>query len=600
VLPINPLELPMSSHAQIESQRPIADRVPPSGVTRLEQRIQQLEQQLAEYRQELQDLTAVAAANPAPPVIPPIPPADRRPLAMHGPVSVPASPQLLQMILDTMPQAVYWIDRDFKFRGANRIFLSDCGVESIDALIGKNDFEMPWRSQATNCRTADLRVLNDRVTITDYDEFLTKGDGSTAWVQSTKVPLINEADEVVGIFCCYEDVTERKRLQDAIHQIASGVSAKTGDSFFQSLAQYLGQVLGTEIVALAEIDEVTGRPETIATLLDGQFQETIKDTFHGTPCEQVLLTGAMCCFPSDLQRRFPTDQHVREWRAQSYLGIPLVNTANEQIGLIAVLSRSPLTNLEFAQEILRIFAVRVAAELERQSDLRKLQNLNQELENRVQQRTHALNESLGEKEVLLKEIHHRVKNNLQIISSLLRMQSRKLGQSTCIEGAFNDAQNRVRAMALIHEQLYRSIDLSKPQFDQYLQALTQNLLQTYRLGHRPVQAVFQLEPLQLNLNSAIPCGLIVNELVSNALKYAFPEPLEGQITITLATESDTIILLEIADDGCGLDRTINWRDTQSLGLQIVCSLVEQLQGEIRLVQDAGCQFQIRLPKSHVM
>ncbi|NJN49024.1 MAG: GAF domain-containing protein [Alkalinema sp. RL_2_19] len=238
-------------------------------------------------------------------------------------------------------------------------------------------------------------------------------------------------------------------------------------------------------MALAEIDEVTGRAETIATLLDGQFQETVKDTFRGTPCEQVLRSGGMCCFANNLQQRFPDDHHLREWGAQSYLGIPLVNTANEQIGLIAVLGRSPLTNLEFAQEILRIFAVRVAAELERQSDLRKLQHLNHQLEDRVQQRTQALNESLGEKEVLLKEIHHRVKNNLQIISSLMRMQSRKLDQAPCIADAFNDAQSRVRAMALIHEQLYRSSDLSKPQFDHYLKALTTNLLRTYQLANNP-------------------------------------------------------------------------------------------------------------------
>jgi PAS domain S-box-containing protein len=530
-------------------------------------------------------------------------PIDRLPQHLPGPIRLPDSPQLLQMILDTMPQAVYWLDRDFKFRGANRIFLRDCGFGSIEQLIGRNDFDMPWKDQATHCREADLQVLNHRVRISDYDEFLTRSDGSTVWVRSTKVPLINDADEVVGIFCCYEDITDRKRLQDAIHQIASGVSSKTGDSFFQSLAQYLGQVLGTEIIALAEIDEVTGRAETIATLIDGQFQATVKDTFCGTPCEQVLRTGAMCCFPSDLQARFPTDPHLREWRAQSYLGVPLVNSANAQIGLIAVISRSPLTNLEFAQEILRIFAVRVAAELERQSDLRKLHALNQELEDRVERRTQDLNDSLMEKEVLLKEIHHRVKNNLQIISSLLRMQSRQLTPNLGLDSAFRDAQNRVQAMALIHEQLYRSSDLAKAQFDQYLEALTRNLLQTYRLGQRPVQAIFQLEPLNLNLNSAIPCGLIVNELVSNALKYAFPEQPDAQITITLATASDQTILLGIADNGQGLDPQLDWRNTRSLGLQIVCSLVEQLQGEIQLTPPAknhrGCHFQIRLPKSSV-
>jgi two-component sensor histidine kinase len=130
------------------------------------------------------------------------------------------------------------------------------------------------------------------------------------------------------------------------------------------------------------------------------------------------------------------------------------------------------------------------------------------------------------------------------------------------------------------------------------------LLQTYRLSHRPVQAVFQLEPLQLNLNSAIPCGLIVNELVSNALKYAFPKQSDAQITITLATDSDRTILLGIADNGQGIDPTLDWRNTRSLGLQIVCSLVEQLQGEIQLKlrpkPHSGCHFQIRLPTSSVL
>jgi PAS domain S-box-containing protein len=539
--------------------------------------------------------------SPPPPVESLAPsPTNLATLIGQGPISSPASPQVLQLILDTMPHGVYWLDREFKYQGGNRIFLQDSGIPSIAELIGKDDFDMPWQAQASSCRRDDIKVLQQRLSLINYDESFTISNGSTIWAKSTKIPLINEADEVVGIFCCYEDITDRKRLQDAIHQIASGVSAKTGDSFFQSLAQYLGQVLGTEIVALAEIDETTGRAETIATLIDGQFQETVKDTIRGTPCEQVFLTGAMCCFPIDIQQRFPGDQHLKEWGAQSYLGIPLVNTANEQIGLIAVLSRSPLTNLEFAQEILRIFAVRVAAELERQSDLRKLHHLNHELETRVQQRTHALNESLGEKEVLLKEIHHRVKNNLQIISSLLRMQSRKLGQSPCIEGAFHDAQNRVRAMALIHEQLYQSLDLSKPQFDRYLQALIQNLIQTYRLSQRPIQAIFQLEPLQLNLNSAIPCGLIVNELVSNALKYAFTHQPSGKITVCLTSESDRTILLSIADNGCGLAPAIDWQQSPSLGLQIVCSLVEQLQGEITLAPSPGCHFQIRLPKSTVL
>jgi PAS domain S-box-containing protein len=175
-----------------------------------------------------------------------------------------ASAPILQMVLDTMPHAVYWLNRDFRFCGANRIFLRDCGLTDITELLGKFHSELPGHAQTPTCHQDNARILRDRVSIIKDDDFLVKGDGSNAWVKTTKVPLINDQDEVIGIFCCYEDITERKRVQDAIHQIASGVSAKTGDSFFQSLAQYLGQVLGTEIVAIAEIDEATGRAETIA------------------------------------------------------------------------------------------------------------------------------------------------------------------------------------------------------------------------------------------------------------------------------------------------------------------------------------------------
>ncbi|MFB3906263.1 MAG: histidine kinase dimerization/phosphoacceptor domain -containing protein [Acidobacteriota bacterium] len=200
--------------------------------------------------------------------------------------------------------------------------------------------------------------------------------------------------------------------------------------------------------------------------------------------------------------------------------------------------------------------------------------------------------SLTEKEVLLKEIHHRVKNNLQIISSLLSLQARQMGNGKPLQ-MFQDSQNRLKAMALIHERLYQSPDLSQIDFAHYARGLAEYLLGTYQIdGHR-IQLDMQVEPVLMTVDTAIPCALIINELVSNSLKYAFPDRAEGEIGIALTSTGEGCLRLVVGDNGVGLAPDLDLNSSKSLGLKLVRSLTEQLNGTLRRIGNKqGTTFEI--------
>ncbi|WP_243359131.1 sensor histidine kinase [Fundidesulfovibrio terrae] len=205
----------------------------------------------------------------------------------------------------------------------------------------------------------------------------------------------------------------------------------------------------------------------------------------------------------------------------------------------------------------------------------------------------ALRISLAEKEVLLKEVHHRVKNNLQIVSSLLSLQSLKYDES--LAAAFLDSQARVRAMALVHEKLYRSGDLSRIDFPDYLRQLSTFLLQAYRPKDKSVTSDIECRDLCLPVDFAIPCGLIVNELFTNSLKHAFTGRTSGVIRLRASQEGSEARLV-VEDNGVGFPPDISVDAADSLGLQLVTNLTHQLRGTMDVVSDAsGSRFTLRFP-----
>jgi len=199
--------------------------------------------------------------------------------------------------------------------------------------------------------------------------------------------------------------------------------------------------------------------------------------------------------------------------------------------------------------------------------------------------------SLREKEVLLREIHHRVKNNMQIISSLFNLQAGYIKDEEALR-ILKEGQTRIRSMALVHEKLYQSGDLSKIDLAGYIQSLSVHLFQVYLVDPNQVRLETEFGEVPLDINSAVPCGLILNELISNALKHAFPAGRKGVLMIRLRRRKDGEVELRIADNGVGFPKGLDFRRTEGLGLQIVNLLVGQLEGTIKLDEKNGTAFTV--------
>ena len=207
----------------------------------------------------------------------------------------------------------------------------------------------------------------------------------------------------------------------------------------------------------------------------------------------------------------------------------------------------------------------------------------------------ALAAALAAKEVLLQEVHHRVKNNLQIISSLLNMQAELLAEPALRE-VLLQSKHRVESMAMIHE-FYSHADIDCVDFRQYIEALARELFSAYAANSSPVCLRLELEPVSLELSQAIPCGLILNELVSNCLKYAFPNQRRGELLIALHCAGDDRVTMRVADNGIGLPPGLDWHKSKTLGLRIVNILTRQLMGTVHRESGAGGDFSLTFRKA---
>lgn len=231
-------------------------------------------------------------------------------------------------------------------------------------------------------------------------------------------------------------------------------------------------------------------------------------------------------------------------------------------------------------EILKLYNERLVNKLEK-----KMLSLEKEIAER-RRTEEALRVSLREKEALLQEVHHRVKNNMQVISSLLNLQVRHPMDEEC-RAILRDGQSRIRSMSLVHEQLYQSHDLSNVDLAAYIRKLVTNLVTLYQPAATNLRMETDLEELRLDINSAIPFGLILNELLSNAIRHAFPGDRPGVIRIRMRRRPDGAAELRVEDDGVGLPEGLDYRRPESLGLQIVNLLVDQLDAVLEIEGTKG-------------
>jgi len=206
--------------------------------------------------------------------------------------------------------------------------------------------------------------------------------------------------------------------------------------------------------------------------------------------------------------------------------------------------------------------------------------------------------TLKEKDILLREIHHRVKNNLQVISSLIGLQAYRIegAVAPAILSAFRESEKRIKSMALIHERLYRSTDLAHINFQDYIQQLARDLFQSYEVFSDTITLAVRSVNVQIDIGQAVPCGLIINELLSNALKHGFLKNKNGKIDVTLQYHQGVMLELKVCDDGQGLPEDFNVENAKTLGLTLVNALVNQLDGEMIVDRSRGTCFQIRFER----
>ncbi len=268
-------------------------------------------------------------------------------------------------------------------------------------------------------------------------------------------------------------------------------------------------------------------------------------------------------------------QWITEHGIVSYAGYPLI-VEKRLIGVIEMFATKPISD----NVLKTLDSVASGIALGMQHKLAELK----------------IKASLHEKEVLLREIHHRVKNNMQIISSLINLQAQQIGDDQYVE-MFNDSRNRIRSMALVHEKLYHSEDLSNISFRDYAQSLINDLFAFYETHSGQISIEADLEDIRLSIDVAIPCGLIINELVTNSFKHAFPGSRKGTIFIQFSRanlEEEEGFTLTVRDNGAGIPENLDIRNTKSLGLQLVTSLAEhQLRGTIEVTNDNGTEFRIQ-------
>ncbi|MCK9395888.1 MAG: PAS domain S-box protein [Methylobacter sp.] len=206
-----------------------------------------------------------------------------------------------------------------------------------------------------------------------------------------------------------------------------------------------------------------------------------------------------------------------------------------------------------------------------------------------------LKQALNEKEMLLKEVYHRVKNNLQVVSSLINLQARNVKNEETVD-LLKQSADRIKAMALLHEKLYQSKDLARIDFNGYIHSLVDHLLFGYGSHQDKVKLSMRIDDVFLDVDTAIPCGLIINELLSNALKHAFPDDRHGEIGVTF-TQDQAEFILEITDNGVGFPTGLDFNKSDSLGLQLVSTLTNQLMGQMTLDRTNGSAFSLRFAKT---
>jgi|GEM_PF-4579294 len=526
-----------------------------------------------------------------------------------------------------------------------------CGYHSLDSngtFMQINDTELNWlgyareevegRMKFSDLLTPEsLQIFQEnfplfkaRGWVTDLEFDLVRKDGSLLPVLLSATAIKDESGAFLMSRSTLYDITERQRAEKNLQRqsavleginrilreaLTSRSEAELARIFLETAEEVTDSAGGfvdllkaegtLDFLACSDLGWGTCRlpPESGETLPQMQVRGLYRRIVEAG---QPLISNAPAVHPD--YRGGPAGPPP----LTAFLGMPLWR-AGEVIGLVGLANRLggyDDTHLRDVEALSLAFVEalnrkRMEAELRRAYDT---------MEKRVRERTRELSAanlalhaglaeqqraetkikaSLKEKEVLLQEIHHRTKNNMQVVCALLQLQAANFTDRQILQ-VFQETENRIRSMALVHEKLYQSRDLANIDLGDYLHDLAKNLMKTYQVTQDRIVLSVRSQPLPVSIETAIPCGLIVNELISNALKHAFPGERRGVITLAVRQKTSGEIELTVADNGAGMPSGLDFRRSESLGFQIVANLAEvQLKGELRLETSTGTAFHLR-------
>lgn len=409
---------------------------------------------------------------------------------------------------------------------------------STEEVMGK-DISILAPSHLTDEIKQFIEKIKNGERILHYETVRVRKDGEKINVSLTLSPIWDTSGVLVGISTIARDITQRKKTDDAILQ-----AKEEWEHTFDSVPDLIA-ILDTNF-------RVVRANKAMANRLNVDPEEAIGLTCYNA----VHGLNAPPSFCPYLKLLEDGQEHTAE-------------VHEDRMGGDFIVSVSPLHDSDGNL----VGSVHVARDI---TDRKKAED--------------KIKKSLEEKEVLLSEIHHRVKNNMQIISSLLNLQSQYVASAETVD-VLQESQDRVKAMAAIYEKLSQSNDLTKINFESYIQSLIQGLFYSHRIKEGQINPIIKIENIMLNIETAIPCGLIISELVSNSLKHAFPEGKEGKLCVSIKSH-DNKYKMKISDDGIGFPENIDFKNTDTLGLKLVNTLVNQIDGEVTLDRSHGTEYTI--------
>jgi len=437
---------------------------------------------------------------------------------------------------------------------------------SADEIVGKHFscFYTPEQIDR-NEPQRELRVATDVGRFEDEGWRIRK-DGSAFWASVVITPVRDRKQILLGYTKVTRDLTERKRAEEQFRRAIE--ASPTG----MVIIDHQGNIT----LSNDQVEKMFGysREELIGHAVEVLVPERFRD-------QHFRFRGGFLNSPQ--ARPMGAGRELFGLRKDG-TEVPIeigLNPLETQLGRFVLSAIVDITE-------------RKRAERERILFVEKLQTFNSQLEEQVRSRTAELSTTLREREVLLQEVHHRVKNNLQIISSLINMQARNLGLGAGRD-ALEECQGRIQAIALVHEKLYQSQDYANIPFSEYARTLAENVFHAIDASSQNVLLDLALEDCAIAVDKAIPCGLILNELISNACRHAFSDGRSGRIRVELMKTGAGRLRLTVSDNGMGLPSGFDVSKGGSLGLQLVRMLVKQIEGNLEVETVNGACFRLEVP-----